>query len=94
MVACSEITHACLQARRVLAESPIREIRRLRVEETDRGLILSGVVSRYYFKQLAQERVRLVCERAGCDIINQIHVRPMDLREKAPSWAASMREGN
>jgi hypothetical protein len=75
MVSCSEITHACLQARQLLAQSPIREIRRLRVEETESGLILRGVVSRYYFKQLAQERVRLVCQRAGCDIINQIHVR-------------------
>jgi len=46
-----------LQARaeQVLQQSPIPALRKLSVEETDHAVVLSGSVSSYYLKQLAQE---------------------------------------
>jgi uncharacterized NAD-dependent epimerase/dehydratase family protein len=44
----------------------------LRVEQTGEALVLSGLVSSYYHKQLAQEVVRAVAE--GLEVINSIHV--------------------
>ena len=38
-----------------LRSSPIPALRKLRVEETEEAIILSGSVSTYYHKQLAQE---------------------------------------
>jgi hypothetical protein len=76
MVACSALTHVCLQARSALAQSPFREVRRVRVELTEEGLVLLGVVSRYYFKQLAQETVLPFCKRVSCPLINRIYVEP------------------
>ncbi len=41
-----------------LASSPIPELRRLIVEATEEVIIISGNVSSYYVKQMAQESVR------------------------------------
>jgi BON domain len=48
-----------LQSRvdQALRQSPIPALRALRVEETDEAIILSGSVSTYYLKQLAQETI-------------------------------------
>ena len=46
-----------LRADQVLRLSPIPALRKLRVEETDHNVVLSGSVSSYYLKQLAQETV-------------------------------------
>ncbi|MCS7238420.1 MAG: hypothetical protein NZ899_09125 [Thermoguttaceae bacterium] len=78
MVRCSDLTQVCLQAQRALARSPIGELRLLRVEETTEGVVLLGVVSRYYFKQLAQELVLPFCEQARCQLINRVFVRPRE----------------
>ncbi len=40
-----------------LRHSPIPALRKLSVEETDTAVILSGKVSSYYYKQLAQETI-------------------------------------
>jgi hypothetical protein len=45
------------RADQVLRQSPIPALRRLSVEENDRTVVLSGAVSSYYLKQLAQEAV-------------------------------------
>ena len=45
------------RADQVLQQSPIPALRRLSVEENDRTIVLSGSVSSYYLKQLAQETV-------------------------------------
>jgi osmotically-inducible protein OsmY len=41
-----------------LAVSPLPQLRRLRVTVNDDEVIITGQVSSYYFKQLAQEAVR------------------------------------
>jgi hypothetical protein len=43
------------RADQVLQQSPIPALRKLSVEETDHAIVLSGSVSSYYLKQLAQE---------------------------------------
>jgi hypothetical protein len=52
-------TSVVLQSRadQVLRQSPIPALRNLWVEETDQEVVLSGSVSSYYLKQLAQETI-------------------------------------
>ena len=59
-------------AQTALAGSPIFELRDLRVEHRDGTLLISGSVSSFYHKQLAQEVVRSVCE--GIEVANSIRV--------------------
>ena len=58
----------------LLANSSIRELRELRGDETDTQLRLSGRVSSFYHKQMAQESVRRVTE--GRQIVNRVLVTP------------------
>ena len=44
-----------IRADQALRKSPIPALRKLHVEETEQVIILSGSVSTYYLKQLAQE---------------------------------------
>jgi hypothetical protein len=60
------------RAKTALAGSPIFELRDLQVEHRDQSLLISGAVSSFYHKQLAQEVVRSVCE--GIDVVNAIRV--------------------
>lgn len=60
------------QASAVLAKSSVRELRQLRVEESDEALELSGNVRSYYHKQLAQETIRSVAR--GRQLINRVQV--------------------
>ena len=46
-----------LRAEQVLQQSPIPALRRLSVEESDDEVVVSGCVSSYYLKQLAQETI-------------------------------------
>ncbi len=67
------------RAQAALAKSPFYELRELHVEQRDDALWISGCVSRFYHKQLAQEAVRSVC--ADMRVINSIRVEPEeDLR--------------
>jgi osmotically-inducible protein OsmY len=61
------------RAQTALANSPFYELRELQVEQRDDMLLLSGAVSTFYHKQLAQEVVRSVCQ--GVEVINSIRVR-------------------
>jgi osmotically-inducible protein OsmY len=63
------------QAQSALANSPVFELRDLRVEQRNGALLLCGVVSSYYHKQLAQEVVRAVCRDLELDLVNTIRVR-------------------
>jgi hypothetical protein len=47
----------------VLRQSPIPALRKLQVEETDNEVRISGSVSSFYLKQLAQETVMPLLER-------------------------------
>lgn len=62
-----------LRAQAALANSPFYELRDLQVQESEQSLLVSGAVSSFYHKQLAQEVVRSVCK--GIEIINAIRVR-------------------
>ena len=58
-----------------LVNSPICELRDLRVELSDEGLAIRGVVSTFYYKQLAQEAVRAACAGSNVEVVNSIRVR-------------------
>jgi hypothetical protein len=60
------------RAQTALAGSPIFELRDLQVEHRDKALLISGAVSSFYHKQLAQEVVRSVCK--DIDVVNAISV--------------------
>ncbi len=61
------------RAQTALASSPIYELRDLQVGNRNGRLLISGAVSSYYHKQLAQEVVRSVC--AGVEVRNSIRVQ-------------------
>ena len=65
--------HAQQLAQTALADSSVLDLRGLRVEVVDESLIISGSVSSYYHKQLAQEAVRAVAVEMA--VVNSIHVR-------------------
>ena len=71
MTASSSLSRA--KADQVLRQSPIPAIRNLRVEETEDSIILSGSVSTYYHKQLAQET--LMPLRGARELHNRVTVR-------------------
>ena len=60
------------RAQDALTASPICALRELRVDQTGDTLMISGLVSSFYHKQLAQEVVRAVAE--GVEVVNTIHV--------------------
>ena len=60
------------RAQTALDSSPIQELRNLQVEQREETLLISGAVSSFYHKQLAQEVVRSVCK--GIEVINSIRV--------------------
>lgn len=64
------------RAQTALANSPIYELRDLQVERREETLLISGAVSSFYHKQLAQEVVRSVCR--GIELINTIRVEQHD----------------
>jgi hypothetical protein len=60
------------RAQAALASSPFYELRELQVEWRDDALQLSGCVSSFYHKQIAQEVVRSVCRDTM--VVNSIRV--------------------
>jgi hypothetical protein len=67
--------HVQPRAQSALANSPICELRDLSVEQRDGALLISGVVSSFYHKQLAQEAVRAVCRGLEIELVNSIKVQ-------------------
>ena len=61
-----------LRAEQALRQSPIPALRLLQVEETDRAIVLSGSVSSYYLKQLAQETIMPLL--ASRELQNRVNV--------------------
>jgi hypothetical protein len=61
------------RAQKALSASPIFALRELRVDQKDNRLLISGLVSSFYHKQLAQEVVRAVAE--GIEVVNSVNVR-------------------
>jgi hypothetical protein len=65
-------THVATQAARVLSKSSHPALRTLSVEGAEGNLIISGKVSSYYLKQLAQETIMSV--REGMQLVNKVDV--------------------
>jgi osmotically-inducible protein OsmY len=61
------------RAQAALANSPFFELHELQVEQREGTLFISGNVSSFYHKQLAQEVVRSVCKEI--EVINLIQVQ-------------------
>jgi hypothetical protein len=68
-----------LPATQALRHSPIPALRRLDLEETDSAVVITGRVTSYYLKQLAQETILPVL--AGRELRNHVNV----IRETAPT---------
>ena len=60
------------RAQKALCNSPFHELRELQVGQRDDAILISGCVSSFYHKQLAQEAVRSVC--TDVRVINSVHV--------------------
>jgi len=61
------------RAQQALAASPVYALRELQVERQGDVLLIQGLVSSFYHKQLAQEVIRHAVE--GVEVINSILVR-------------------
>ena len=61
-----------LEARALLQNSPIGELRELQIECNAEHLLISGRVCCFYHKQLAQEAVRSVA--GGLRVVNEVAV--------------------
>lgn len=66
----SEPVSSCVAV--ALRGSNFPPLRKLKVDETDQEIVLSGKVSSYYHKQLAQEAVMPFLE--GRILVNQVQV--------------------
>ncbi len=62
------------KAKQALGESAIYDLRRLKVEDQSGSLVISGAVSRFYHKQLAQEILLEFCSSSH-EVINTVDVR-------------------
>lgn len=64
--------HVVTQAAHALKKSSHPSLRKLSVEGTEGALIISGRVTSYYLKQLAQETI-MSC-REGLQLVNKVDV--------------------
>lgn len=64
-----------IRARNVLNASPVPELRNLTIEEASGTLCVSGTLSNYYHKQLAQETLRRICREAKIALKNIVNVQ-------------------
>ncbi len=60
------------RAAQALNQSPHPALRQLRIEETESRIVLSGRVSSYYLKQMAQEAVMPVL--GSRELVNRVTV--------------------
>lgn len=67
------VQDATTRARSALAASPIHALRELQVSRRGNSLLLSGRVDSFYYKQLAQEVVRMVAD--GLQVVNSVDVQ-------------------
>jgi hypothetical protein len=62
------------RAAALLRDNPVNDLRRLEVIETDSDVTITGIVTSYYLKQMAQETVRPAL--AGRRLRNKVIVLP------------------
>lgn len=70
------ITEVQSRAQRALESSPVYGLRNLQVGCEHDALVITGQVSSFYHKQLAQEIVLAIA--AGTRIVNHVRVEPSD----------------
>jgi hypothetical protein len=58
----------------LLRDNPVNDLRRLEVMESESEIVVSGIVSSYYLKQMAQEAVRPALN--GRKLRNRVIVLP------------------
>jgi hypothetical protein len=61
-----------MSAGMLLRENPVTDLRRVDIAESEHEVILSGIVTSYYLKQMAQETIRPVL--AGRRLKNRLLV--------------------
>ena len=62
------------RAAALLRDCPVNDLRRLEVIETESEIVITGIVTSYYLKQMAQETVRPAL--AGRRLRNKVIVLP------------------
>ena len=62
------------RAAMLMRENPVNDLRRLDVCESEAEIVISGIVSSYYLKQMAQEAIRPAL--SGRRLRNQVIVLP------------------
>ena len=67
------------RAQAALSNSPFYELHDLQVEDRDGAMMITGAVTSFYHKQLAQEVVRSVCKEI--EVTNTIHVVSEEISE-------------
>lgn len=67
------------RAQEALANSPLCRLRELHVEHVDGALLITGTVSSFYHKQLAQEAVLAVAGETH--VVNRVEVRYGEAQE-------------
>jgi phosphoribosylanthranilate isomerase len=72
-MASKETKQIAVAASAVLAQSPVTELRSLRVDEQSNQLQLHGRVRSFYHKQLAQEAVLPLA--GGLQVVNRVDVQ-------------------
>jgi hypothetical protein len=54
----SSVLESPARAAALLRDNPVNDLRRLEVMESDAEVIITGIVTSYYLKQMAQEAIR------------------------------------
>jgi hypothetical protein len=54
----STVLDSPARAAALLRDNPVNDLRRLEVMESDSEVIITGIVTSYYLKQMAQEAIR------------------------------------
>ena len=72
MAPASRLNDPPSRAAEALRHSPIPALRKLTVEEGPAGVVITGYVSSYYYKQLAQETVMPILDHQA--LLNRVLV--------------------
>ena len=68
----ADLLEAPGRAAALLRDNPVNDLRRLEVIETDHELIITGIVTSYYLKQMAQEAIMPLLD--GRALVNRVLV--------------------
>lgn len=63
------------EAKKVLAASPLPNLRRLSLTVEDDAVVITGVVASFYLKQLAQEALRETARKWSFRVLNRADVK-------------------